>query len=127
MSYRWLAASRRTFRRKADVLKSRALRLSTGCRSRGGPLGLLDPALGYLARGWSIIPIGREKRPAIQRWKQFQTNRPTDADLRAWFGNGTKATGLAVIFGDVSKGLVCRDFDRTDGYKHWSVAQPGLA
>lgn len=89
---------------------------------------ILTIALGYHARNWSIIPIepGTKKPRRGFRWKQFQTDRPDEADLREWFANGD-APGMAVIFGAVSGGLICRDFDRLDAYTAWATAHPDLA
>ena len=87
---------------------------------------LINHALQYAHRGWSIIPIGKNKGPAIQRWKPYQKERPTEDDLRTWF---TKpgVTGLAVICGPVSGDLVVRDIDKVESYQAWAKAQPGLA
>ena len=91
----------------------------------------LTDALAYAARGWSIIPIKHRpgtggKQPDLPSWKQFQTVRPTDVELREWFARGD-LDGLAVIVGDVSGGLCCRDFDRASDYEAWVLAYPDLA
>ena len=88
---------------------------------------ILPDALGYHARGWSIIPIRTgTKKPACQKWKNYQTERPDEARLKSWFAN-RRDIGMAVIFGDVSGGLVCRDFDTMESYHQWSAAHPDLA
>lgn len=90
-------------------------------------MSFLPAALEYAARGWCIIPIrhrGRGKEAAC-RWTRYQRERPADRTLRRWFE--VQLDGLAVVFGDVSGGLVCRDFDRLDSYKQWAAAQPELA
>ena len=41
---------------------------------------LLADALGYAARGWSIVPMrfpGGKKRPAV-RWKRYQQKRAAE-------------------------------------------------
>ena len=59
----------------------------------------LEAALAYHARGWSFIPIlDGTKKPAC-RWTKYQTERPTEAQLKSWYGNGSNY-GLAVVFGD---------------------------
>lgn len=86
----------------------------------------LSAALDYHGRGWSIIPIRTgDKKPAI-RWKAFQTRRADDGTLRTWF-DGRDDLGLAVVLGDVSGGLACRDFDSLVGYQEWFDAHPDLA
>lgn len=83
---------------------------------------LLDAGAAYLGRGWSIIPIGMKKRPIV-KWRQFQTKRATEQDLRNWCAD-PRITGLAVVLGDISEGLACRDFDTVESYAAWSSAHP---
>lgn len=86
---------------------------------------LLDSALAYSARGWSMLPtIG--KRPAIRSWKSAQREPADDATLREWFARATP-TGLAVVLGNVSGGLAARDFDDAAAYARWAEAHPTLA
>lgn len=86
----------------------------------------LKAALDYHARGWSLLPIKPgTKEPAIRAWKCFQTAAPTPAMVRDWFGRGER--GVAIVAGDVSGGLVVRDFDCLDRYEQWAAAQPALA
>ncbi len=94
-------------------------------RASGTSGKLLDAALEYQERGWSLIPT-RGKRPAIQRWKPFQTSRADERTLREWFGSG-EPDGLAVIMGKVSGGLTCRDFDVAQRYNGWAEAHRDLA
>jgi hypothetical protein len=82
-------------------------------------------ALEYHARGWSVLPVTPEKRPALRTWRQYQDRRPTDGQLRRWFRNGER--GVGVVLGDVSGGLVCRDFDRMDAYESWAARFLNLA
>ena len=93
---------------------------------QAGPI--LAAALEYHRRGWSIIPIaaGTKKPPKGFRWKRFQKRRPTEQELHDWF-EGRDDLGLAVIFGEVSGGLVCRDFDTMASYHRWSREHPDLA
>src|SRR5688500_4214626 len=37
-----------------------------------------------LARGWSIIPCGSDKKPLVRRWKPYQTERPIRAQVERW-------------------------------------------
>ena len=82
----------------------------------------LDALIGrYLSEGLSFIPIPfKSKVPAIE-WKQFQTTRPTESQVKSWF-NGHD-TNIAVICGQVSGGLVVLDFDTKEGFdKFYLVA-----
>ena len=66
-------------------------------------------ALDYLARGFSVIPVGQDKRPLLPTWKEFQNRRPTAADVENWFQQ-YKPTGIAIVTGRIS-GLVVLDVE----------------
>jgi hypothetical protein len=88
---------------------------------------LLQDALEYHHRGWCILPIrAGTKRPACKNWKQFQTKQTTESQLKSWFKNGSRY-GLSVVLGEVSDGLVCRDFDDMTAYQQWATNHPELA
>jgi hypothetical protein len=86
---------------------------------------VLTIARSLLARGFSIIPIpaprpgaaagtpGDGKVPALP-WAEFQTRRPTDAELVAWFGAG--AMNLAIVTGAISD-IVVVDADSPEGLR----------
>ena len=92
----------------------------------------LDAARSYLARGWSVIPIGRPtssqmadpddpdsqswKKPIIP-WKEFQSRLATDAELVRWFESGKN--NIAIVTGLVS-GISIIDLD---GQKAIDLAQ----
>lgn len=51
----------------------------------------------YIKKGWSVIPVGRDKKPLITSWKEYQTRLPTLEEVKNWpKGN------IAVITGPVS-------------------------
>jgi hypothetical protein len=89
--------------------------------------GMLNLALHYLTRGWSLIPIkaGTKNQPCC-KWKRFQTEAADELQLRKWFGNG-RASNVAIVLGAVSGGLVCRDFDTMEAYDRWAADHPDLA
>ncbi len=91
------------------------------------PMTILEHALDYYRRGWSIIPIrAGTKKPACRSWKPYQTERPDEATVRRWFSDG-KPKAMAVIMGEVSGGLICRDFDEMAAYERWAAEHPDLA
>ena len=59
---------------------------------------VLTCALAYLDAGLCPIPIKADgsKAPDIATWKHYQSGRPTDADLREWFG-ATSPRGIGLI------------------------------
>ena len=78
---------------------------------------LYDTAAALRATGVSVIPtIG--KAPAIP-WKKFQHKLATTDDLQAMFAS-PKVTGVAIILGQVSGGLFCRDFDGDAGQQAYA-------
>lgn len=68
--------------------------------------GLMAIALAAHDAGMSIIPIRNDghKKPAVQ-WKQYQTERATKEQVRAWFAPGHHQAA-AVVCGEVSGWLV---------------------
>ncbi len=74
----------------------------------------LDYALTYIKRGWSIIPIQKgSKLPAIKTWAKYQTEIPTEEEVRSWFSIWEDAN-VAVVCGEVS-GLIVVDIDTGHG------------
>ncbi len=86
---------------------------------------LIKQALDYHRLGWCVIPIPQRQKAARIKWKRFQSNRPDEAQLRKWFQNNH--SNIAVILGDVSGGLTCRDFDAMTEYETWTAGFPDLA
>jgi len=86
---------------------------------------VLNAALSYYRRGWSIIPIPYQTKAAVIHWKGYQKSRPAENKIRKWFSG--KPVNIAVILGDVSGGLVCRDFDKAETYQQWARQFPDLA
>ena len=84
----------------------------------------------YRALGWRIIPAGhgldRKRPPRGFKWAKYRKQELTDAELARWFGKGGKSYP-AVILGEPSGGLACRDFDEADEYFAWTVDHPELA
>jgi len=85
---------------------------------------LLDHALQYQRYGFSVIPTNGKE--SCGRWKPFQTRRPSKTDVQRMFSNGNP-TGIAIICGEVSGGLVVRDFDNEDSYLAWQLAHQEFA
>lgn len=74
---------------------------------------ILSQALNYAEKlGWSIIPVGKNKRPLIE-WKQFQNKRATKEQISDWFNKNPDA-GIAVITGNISN-IVIVDIDPRHG------------
>ena len=67
--------------------------------------------------GGACIPVDKEKRPLIDRWKQAQDSLPDESTLRDYFRNGA---GIALVAGPIQ----CIDIDRAsliDKYKQAAI------
>lgn len=64
---------------------------------------------------YSIIPVGEDKKPVIE-WKKFQTEKPTDEDLKKWFDGETPAN-IGIVTGKIS-GITVVDVEEGGEWKH---------
>jgi predicted P-loop ATPase len=65
-----------------------------------------------VARGWSVIPTGVNKKPLLESWKAFQSRKPTAAEMLEFERRNPSA--WAAITGEVS-GFLTLDFDGQAG------------
>jgi hypothetical protein len=66
-----------------------------------------------VARGWSVIPVGRNKKPLLSGWKRYQTKRATLEEIADWQSE-LSPDAWAVVTGSISD-LVVLDFDGETG------------
>lgn len=67
-----------------------------------------ESALNYLSVGLSVIPVNSNKKPAVQKWAQYQKERmEPEVARQVW----KDYYGVALIGGEVSGGLECIDVD----------------
>lgn len=73
-------------------------------------MGCLESALQYRNEyGWSVIPsMARSKRASVIPWKPYQTQLPTDTEIREWFIG--KNHNLSIVTGKHSN-LTVLDID----------------
>ena len=65
----------------------------------------LDTALRFASMGLSVIPIkARDKKP-LGPWKEFQTRRATEQEIRTWFA-GNPALNIGIVTGAISRVVV---------------------
>ena len=89
------------------------------------PNSIVQQALEYHSLGWCIIPIPRGQKKAAIKWKRYQQTRPDQRQLYKWFDG--RESNLAVVLGQVSGGLACRDFDSVNEYDLWACQYSKLA
>jgi hypothetical protein len=83
----------------------------------------LDQALRLLSMGFSIIPLkARDKKPALNSWKEFQSRRPTHDEVRAWFDGGVDLN-IGIVTGAVSN-IVMVDGDSLDAVNWLQANHP---
>jgi len=73
-------------------------------------MGTIEYAKSYVKQGFSVIPLKpRDKRPAIESWKDYQTRKATEEELEQWFGNGSQVN-IGIVTGKIS-GIAVVDLD----------------
>jgi hypothetical protein len=86
---------------------------------------VIAAALDFHRRGWCVIPVLAANKKSSISWKLYQTTRPSESQVRKWFGAGKSNIGL--ICGAVSGGLTVLDFDDAGLYRAWAADHPDLA
>lgn len=75
---------------------------------------MLTHALEYARRGWSVIPVGRDKKPLV-KWEPYQDVPASEESITEWWTKWPDAN-LGIITGAVS-GIVVVDIDSAEGEK----------
>lgn len=76
---------------------------------------LLETAISWVGKGFSVIPIGYySKKPSIRSWQPYQDRLPTRRELLEWFPSELR--NIALITGN---GLAVIDFDVMDVFEYW--------
>jgi putative DNA primase/helicase len=96
---------------KSEITKRKEGQLTENRNSE-----VLELALKYLEKGFSVFPIKRiigddkeSKKPAIT-WKKFQTQMPSEEEVREWFSPDNPEMNIAIVTGKISN-IVAIDFD----------------
>lgn len=77
------------------------------------PPSMLDAALRYARRRWSVIPMrARDKRPLI-KWLEYQQRLATEEEIDAWYRRWP-AANVGIVTGAIS-GIVVLDIDPRHG------------
>lgn len=78
----------------------------------------LDRAIWLWRRGLSVIPVPHGGKVPVMPWKEYQSRRPTEMELRRWFGRAP--ANVAIICGTIS-GVVVVDTDSREA-EAWAEA-----
>ena len=79
-----------------------------GIMSIGRNTQLLNAALEYLDAGYSIIPVGQDKKPLIS-WIEFQKRQATREEVKEWWTRHPEAN-IGMVTGSIS-GICAVDND----------------
>lgn len=60
-------------------------------------LGAYSKAVQYLEMGYSVIPVGVDKKAKIP-WEKYQHEHPTQEDLEKWFLDNPR-NNIAIVTG----------------------------
>lgn len=66
----------------------------------------------YVEAGYSVFPVGSNKRPAIESWSVYQKRLPTEEEISLW-EKKFAGCGIALVCGEISKVLAV-DIDTED-------------
>lgn len=73
---------------------------------------MLDHAMQYLKKGFSVIPVQKDKKPFI-KWEPYQKQKPTIEEITTWFNKWPDAM-IGICTGEIS-GLAVIDIDTEEG------------
>lgn len=83
---------------------------------------MLDAALAYQERGWSVIPISPSSKTPLVSWTEYQNRIATPQEINEWWRKNPNAN-IGIVTGRVSN-LVVIDIDSRKGATpHGIVAQ----
>lgn len=64
-------------------------------------MNTLDFALHYLANGFSVIPLKKDKRPLLDSWKEYQDRHPSEDEIKNWWALHPDAL-VGIVTGKIS-------------------------
>lgn len=73
---------------------------------------LYSRALQFAVNGYSVIPVGLDKKPLLKSWKQYQTKAADDAQIEKWWQQFPHAN-IGIVTGKVS-GITVIDLDTNE-------------
>jgi len=80
---------------------------------------LYSRALQFAVAGYSVIPVGKDKKPLLNSWKKYQTTPATEEEIEKWWEMWPDAN-IGIVTGKVS-GISVIDLD-TQGKKETATS-----
>jgi putative DNA primase/helicase len=77
---------------------------------------ILKAALDYQKHGYSVIPISRETKISLVKWKELQSRIASTEEIKEWWKKWPEAN-VAIITGEIS-GIDCLDGDGPFGFEN---------
>lgn len=75
-------------------------------------MNILKEALNYSKQGFSVIPIGKDKKPLVP-WKKYQNEKASEDQIQKWFKK-SKEVNVGIVTGSIS-GIVVVDVEKGGG------------
>lgn len=63
---------------------------------------MFSRAFAYMVDGYSVIPVGDDKRPLLRSWKQYQEEAADEDQLEQWFTKDYPKANIGIVTGRVS-------------------------
>lgn len=76
---------------------------------------MLSASMQYASRGFSVMPVGKDKRPLLSSWKTLQTTPANEEQIEKWWTKNP-TTNIGIITGKVSN-IIVIDVDTYKGAK----------
>jgi len=86
---------------------------------------VMDAALGYMEQGFSVIPVAKNKKPAIKSWTPYQKERADSRQIIQWWNNNPNAN-IGIVTGKIS-GITVIDTDSLQATENLSNQLNGIA
>jgi hypothetical protein len=83
---------------------------------------LIDYAIAYKERGYSVIPIRYKTKLPLIKWEEYQERQATEAEIKQWFSENN--SNIAIVLGRVSGGeqwLVVTEFDAVTEFEKFVI------
>ncbi len=85
-------------------------------------MSFLEAALRYREQGYSVIPITPRGKDPLVQWKENQTRRASEEEIRQWWGQYEEAN-VGIVMGHLS-GLVAIDCDSEEATRRFVETYP---